>query len=160
MRSELIRHVVVAMAIAVGGYILSWNLLEYVQTRRGPWEVTFTTVSNTIPVMRIRQPALGIRGVDIIFCEEEVEQLLEPKTVTFDRPRTRPEWGDWVFDDLLFLPGTVTLQMFGHQVEMMPRVLKIDRREFPWKSGESIVLGVEKESPPAPDPVATAIVHD
>jgi hypothetical protein len=38
------------------------------------------------------------------------------------------------------LPGTVTLRLFGHEIELLPRVLIIDRKEHPWKAGDTIRL--------------------
>jgi hypothetical protein len=31
--------------------------------------------------------------------------------------------------------------MFGHEIELLPRVLILDRKEHPWKSDETITLG-------------------
>jgi hypothetical protein len=39
-----------------------------------------------------------------------------------------------IFQDPTFLPGTVTMRLFGHQIELLPRVLTIDREEYPWHS--------------------------
>jgi hypothetical protein len=40
--------------------------------------------------------------------------------------------------DSTFLPGTLTFQFFGHEIELLPRVLIIDHREYPW-TGEPVV---------------------
>jgi hypothetical protein len=43
--------------------------------------------------------------------------------------------------DTTFLPGTVSFtNIFGHDIELLPRVLIIDRQEHSWKTGERIVL--------------------
>jgi hypothetical protein len=42
--------------------------------------------------------------------------------------------------DLRFLPGTVTFQLYGHEVELLPRALMIDRQEHPWKPDSVINL--------------------
>ena len=49
-------------------------------------------------------------------------------------------FGNCVFMDTTFLPGTVTLQLFGHEIELLPRVLVIDRQEHSWRPGNTIAL--------------------
>jgi hypothetical protein len=50
--------------------------------------------------------------------------------------------------DTTFLPGTVTLEVFNHQVELLPRVLVIDRQEHPWLSESTITLHPLNGNPP------------
>ena len=38
----------------------------------------------------------------------------------------------------MYLPGTLTFDFFGHQVELLPRVLIIDKEEHPWQSGSRL----------------------
>jgi hypothetical protein len=64
-------------------------------------------------------------------------------TVRFDEPQQQVPFGQWKFDDLMYLPGTVTLRFFGHEVELLPRILYLNRTEHPWQSGETIVLHPE-----------------
>jgi hypothetical protein len=42
--------------------------------------------------------------------------------------------------DTTFQPGTVTFQLFGHEIELLPRTLVLDRQEHGWQSGEIIAL--------------------
>jgi hypothetical protein len=37
--------------------------------------------------------------------------------------------------------------MFGHEIELLPRVLIIDHKEFPWKSEQKISLTVPSTNP-------------
>jgi hypothetical protein len=46
--------------------------------------------------------------------------------------------------DTTFLPGTLTLRAFGHEIEFLPRVMIIDHEEHPWKPGETIELRAPK----------------
>ena len=46
--------------------------------------------------------------------------------------------------DTISLPGTVTFQMFGHEIELLPRVLTIDRQEYPWRPEATISLAATK----------------
>ena len=43
-----------------------------------------------------------------------------------------------IFQDPTFLPGTVTLRQFGHEIELLPRVLIIDKKEIPWRAGKTV----------------------
>jgi hypothetical protein len=55
-----------------------------------------------------------------------------------------------VFLDTVFLPGTIVLVMFGHQIQLMPRVLTIDGVEHPWRAGENIKLTEQSASKTKP----------
>ena len=66
-----------------------------------------------------------------------------PQTIRFPHGRVAPfdlPMGKCVFLDTLYLPGTVTVQVLGHEIQMMPRTLSLDRVEHPWLSGEKILL--------------------
>jgi hypothetical protein len=68
-------------------------------------------------------------------------------TVTaFERPRPVPfdvPYGRCIFMDTTFLPGTIVFEMFGHEVQLIPRVLTIDKQEQPWRGNEVISLPVK-----------------
>jgi hypothetical protein len=49
-------------------------------------------------------------------------------------------FGELLYQDPTFLPGTVTMRLFGHVVELLPRVLTVDKKEYPWQSGAVIQL--------------------
>ncbi len=42
--------------------------------------------------------------------------------------------------DTTFLPGTVTFELFGHEIELLPRALIIDRQEHAWQPNAAINL--------------------
>jgi hypothetical protein len=50
--------------------------------------------------------------------------------------------------DTTFLPGTIVFEMFGHEVQLIPRVLTIDKQEQPWRVDEEIALPVRADSRP------------
>jgi len=70
----------------------------------------------------------------------------QPQPVPYPVPM-----GSCLFMDTTFLPGTVTFQLAGHEIELLPRVLIIDRQEHPWVSGSTITLH--------PEPVVPAVGH-
>jgi hypothetical protein len=142
------KHFILAFMLALAGYIVCYQAIEHRRTRNGPWQVTFTRNAAGAPVILIDQPKLAITNVQLSFVGETLPATNRPVTLVFDQPRPVPyavPFGNCVFMDTTFLPGTVTLQLFGHEIELLPRVLVIDRHEDPWLSETSVTL-----SPPGP----------
>jgi hypothetical protein len=137
------RHFILAFLLALAGYIVFYQGIEHRRTRKGPWRVTFTIGSNEVPTIVIDQPRLAITNVQIRFTGATLLATNGPATLVFGQPRPVPyevPFGQCVFMDTTFLPGTVTFQLFGHEVELLPRVLVVDRQEHPWRSGTIIAL--------------------
>jgi hypothetical protein len=100
----------------------------------------------------IDQPRLAITNARVSFAGEALPATNRPVTLVFDQPRPVPyavPFGNCVFMDTTFLPGTVTLQLFGHEIELLHRVLVLDREEHPWQSGASITLLPPAQAAPA-----------
>ncbi len=132
-RDGLVRHVGLAFLLALGFYVLFFNGLERYRVRRGPWLVTFATQSNGVPSVTVAQPRLGVVHYSLVFAGETVPPMPAPQTLAFSQPTQRKvPFGRVLFLDTTFLPGTVTLELFGHVVEFLPRVLTIDKQEFRW----------------------------
>ena len=146
MRPDGIRkHLVAAFLIAAALYVAGFTLDQHRRTRRGPWQVTFTREPAGDPALVIQQPRLGIRDLKIVFAGEVATYRVE--TVVFDRPGKAIPFGRVKFDDLTFLPGTVTLEFAGHEVELLPRTLYLNRRPRPWENGATIALKPEDKPP-------------
>lgn len=141
--NNLLKHVGIAFAIALLLYIGFYNLDRWLRTRQGPWEITFIQNNQGEPAMIIRHQKLGIRDVKVIFENETMAVTNLPASVRFDQPKTEPPFGKWKYDDLMYQPGVVTLDMFGHEVELLPRILILNRTEHPWKSGSTYRLNPE-----------------
>jgi hypothetical protein len=148
-RDNPARHFIIAFVIALVGYVLVYHFIENRRTRKGPWQVTFTSDSAGTPAIVINQPALSISNVQIQFPGGIANhQLLitnyqSPITLHFNQPKPVPydvPFGKCVFMDTTFQPGTLTFQLFGHEIELLPRTLVLDRQEHGWQSGEIIVL--------------------
>jgi hypothetical protein len=76
-----------------------------------------------------------------------------PVTLVFSQPKPVPyevPFGKCVFMDTTFLPGTVTFQLFGHEIELLPRVLVIDRQEHAWRPDMTIALPRGEAAPAQP----------
>ena len=56
----------------------------------------------------------------------------------FEEAVTNLPFGEMIFQDPTFLPGTVTMRQFGHEIELLPRVLIIDKKEIPSGAGQVV----------------------
>src|SRR3954469_1271297 len=141
MKSDnLLRHLVVPFGIAVLIYAISYSWIEHRRTRKGPWEVLFTNDNSGTPALVINQPALAITNLQITFPGETARTNA---SLSFRTPQQVPwevPYGKCVFMDTTFLPGTVTIDLFGHEIELIPRVLTIDHKEMSWQSGKTIAV--------------------
>lgn len=130
------RIFVIPALLALIGYIGFYACDSRLRSRQGPWEVTFATNSSGTPLLRISQPGLGITGVEVEFQEAVLTNPAPalPATVRFDAPNRGVPFGRTAFDDLMYLPGTVVLHCFGHEVQLVPRRLYLNRQGAPWES--------------------------
>ena len=134
----ILKHAAGALLLAVLLYAGGYSLDQHLRTRRGPWEIEFSTGASGEPVIGINQRGLGIRDVRIVL---EGRSATNPTgTIAFDVPEKAPPAGALVFEDLTYLPGTVTLRLYGHEIEFLPRTLYLNRKAHPWNSGEIIHL--------------------
>jgi hypothetical protein len=63
--------------------------------------------------------------------------------MVFDQPQPVPfevPFGQVIFEDTTFQPGTIVFKMFGHEIQLLPRVLTIDKLEYPWQSEKTVSL--------------------
>ena len=146
---ELIRILLFAFAGAFFLYVFAYRYIEGRRVAKGPWEVTFIAQSNEPPRVQIAQPALGISNVNFTFPEGSVGSNIH-KRILFDTPDRQPAFGERVFVDTTFLPGTITLNLFSNEIELLPRVLYINRRQVPWKNDTNIVITGTTNLPPHP----------
>ncbi len=151
MRSEgITRHLLIVGVVALILYAAGFALDQHRRTRRGPWEVSFTREPTGDPTLVIRQPRLGIQDVKIVFAGESASYRVD--TVAFDRPAKPLPFGRVKFDDLTVLPGTVTIEFAGHEVELLPRTLYLNRRPRPWENGVTIILKPGDKLPEVAEP--------
>jgi hypothetical protein len=142
-----IKQAVAVFAVALAIYIFSYSAIEHRRTRNGPWQVMFTNDSSGVPAISISQPKLAITNVVIAFPGESLPPsgnaivsptFTQPQPVPFDVP-----FGQCVFMDTTSLPGTIVFKLFGHEIQLLPRVLTIDKAEQPWQSGAHLSLNTE-----------------
>jgi hypothetical protein len=153
-RDNPAKHLMIPLLAAIIIYVIAYGGIEHLRNRKGPWQVTFTRFSAGTaeaaasrqtggPTLLINQPALRITNIQVVFTNE-LPFTNPPAHLSFAQPRPVPydlPFGRCIFMDTTFLPGTLTLQMFGHELELLPRTLIIDHQEHAWRAGEQIRLG-------------------
>lgn len=140
-RSRFGLQVLGVFLVVLIGYAVVYRWIEHRRAVKGPWVVTCTSESGA-PTLAINQTMLGIRDVRIVFVGARAASNTT-QTVEFSQARPWPypvPFGQCVFMDTTFLPGTIALEMFGHEIQLLPRVLTIDKVERPWRNGETIEL--------------------
>jgi|SRR4051794_10427613 hypothetical protein len=141
-RDRLPKHLLIAFAIALTGYALFFALDQYIRTRKGPWEVSFTTNANGFAEIIINQSSLKLTNVRVVLLEEHPTNGFG--TVVFDRPLQSLPFGRTKFEDLTYLPGSVTFELFGHEVELLPRTLYLNKQERGWSQTQYELRPSEK----------------
>lgn len=144
-----LKHFIFAFVLAVMLYAALYTGIEHRRTKNGPWQVTFTNAAG-IPTLIVNEPKLHISNLKINFPSETTAQT--NSTMIFDQPQPVPfavPFGECVFLDTTFQPGTVVFNLFGHEIQLLPRVLTIDKKEYAWQSGLTISL-MHAANPPVP----------
>jgi len=126
------KSIVLTFVIAVVFYALAYSWMNNRQTGKGPWQVSFSTNAAGTPQVIIAQPALGISNITIQFAGEELAATNTTGVVNFARPRQPTPFGRVAYDDLMFQPGAVALDCFGHVVEMFPAALGLNGTRVGW----------------------------
>ena len=140
---------VFAAALAI--YALSFVWIEHRRNSRGPWEIVFTSTPAGHPTLVILQPALSITNARITFPDETFSFTNGPVALRIDTPREPPvvvPFGKIKYMDLTFLPGVVTLELFGHEIELLPRTLYVNRKEIAWSPALEVTAQSSEKLPP------------
>ncbi|MEY2465517.1 MAG: hypothetical protein QOD03_38 [Verrucomicrobiota bacterium] len=139
---ELIKPLAISFVIALLLYLVFYNGIEHRRTRKGPWQVSFTNNASGAPAILINQPTLAITNVEIVFPAETAGtnsmasiDWAQPRPVPFEVP-----FGKCVFMDTTFLPGSLVFEIFGHEIQLIPRMLTIDKKEQPWRSNTTVPI--------------------
>lgn len=145
MKSDsILKHVAKAFLLALGAYVVFFSCDSHLRHRRGPWEITFIASTNGSPALVINQPEYQLTNVTIIL---QGEKATNGGTVVFDTPRKPVPFGRMRFEDLTYLPGGVVFDLFGHEVELLPRAMFINLKEVSWSTPGPIVLDASMKVP-------------
>ncbi len=138
MRSDgSIRHFAIAFAIALVLYIASFSWIQHRRVLKGPWEITFATDAAGQPSLIISEPIIKI-SEKLTFPGKKIAPANLARVQRFNEAVTNLPFGEMIFQDPTFLPGTVTMRLFGHEIELLPRVLIVDKKEIPWRAGKIV----------------------
>jgi hypothetical protein len=141
MKSEGLGKILgIAFVLAVVLYAASFAWIQHKRDSKGPWTVIFLSDNSGSPYVLISQPALKIDNCKISFPGQKASRPNLVRPVYFDGPTTNIPFGEVVFQDPTFLPGTITFNFWGHGIELMPRTLVIDKKEVPWNSNTNITV--------------------
>ena len=141
---------IVFVVVAVLYFAAFWGI-ERFREHRGPWEVAFGSDAQGEATLTVSQPALKLSGVRLVVHGERSTN--GPGVVRFDRVQQSVPFGRVIYEDLTFrLPGVVTFDLFGHEVELLPRVLIVNKKEVPWQSGATVDLWPTNKPAVPPQP--------
>jgi hypothetical protein len=143
------KSVLVAFAIIAVLYLAMFYGLEFWKHRQGPWEISFNSDAEGNPGIVIYEPKLNISSVELLFPGEKTAVTNLAQRVAFDLPEKKLPFGKILYEDLTTLPGVITLDLFGHIIEIFPRALLIDKKEYEWKSELNIELSPTNKPGPA-----------
>jgi hypothetical protein len=143
-----LKHFGYAFLLAVIVYVCFFSCDSHLRHRKGAWQVMFGSEASE-PMITINEPNLGIRNVRVIFAGEKTTNLVQ--TVVFDVPAKEIPFGRVKFEDLTYLPGSEVFDFFGHEVQLMPHALTVNKKEIPWKNEEVIQARADEKLPPVPE---------
>jgi hypothetical protein len=151
-KNRSLRTLALLFVAVLAFYVIAYAWIEHRRSRQGPWQVLFTNDSSGAPLVVIDQPFLAISNVQIRFADAALPTNFSGKKITFARPRPVPyelPFGECIFMDTTFQPGSVVLRVQGHEVQLLPRVLTVDRQEHAWRSGEALSASAMETNAPA-----------
>lgn len=135
---SILKDLIIALALALVFYVAGFSWIQHLRLAKGPWEVAFVSDASGQPAIVITQRALKISQT-VRFADERIKANLQTD-VQFREAVTSLPFGEMMLQDPLYLPGTATMRLFGHVVELLPRTLIIDDKEQAWGSGRDIVV--------------------
>jgi len=124
--------------------------IERARQHKGPWDVDFQTNAEGSPMLIVSQAKLGLSDVRIVAHGENASNAIG--RVSFDQVKRPVPFGKVIYEDLTFLPGVVTLDLFGHEIELLPRSLIANKKQVAWKSGVTVDLWPTNKPAEPPQP--------
>jgi hypothetical protein len=132
-------------------YITLYGGCMAVRRKGGPWVITQDKLPDGTPIVQIEHHRILSNGPVTLRFPGEVAPARftnHPLQRIYSQPNTNIlPYGPVVFLDTTFLPGNVTLDVFGHLVEMVPRTLYLDGKDVGWVAGTNIVLSPTNKLP-------------
>lgn len=144
------RSVALVFVVVAVLYFASFAGIEHLRHRKGPWEAAFGFTTNGEPSLTVAQARRGLADVRLVFHGEHTTNAAG--TVRFDTVLRPVPFGRVIYEDLTFLPGVVTFDLFGHEIELLPRALIVNRRAVPWHNGMTVDLWPTNKPAVPPQP--------
>ena len=141
---RLPKHLLTGFCLALLIYVIFFSCDQHVRRRKGPWQVTFGTNVAGVAQIDVAQTNLGIHTIIRLAGETATNS----GTIIFDRPEKPVPFGRTKFEDLTYLPGSVALDLFGHEIELLPRTLYLNKKEHAWRKDEVIELQPDQSFAP------------
>lgn len=142
------KQTLVLFAAVLLAYLAVFNGIEWVRHHKGPWKVAFETNSQANPVVRVSQSYLKVSAV----LEFPDEKATNTGSVAFDKPKKQLPYGKLLYEDLTFLPGVATFDLFGHEIELLPRVLIVNKQEIRWDQAAHLQIWATNKPATPPKP--------
>lgn len=139
MKSGLtVKKVALLFLAVLAVYLALFFWIERSRLTKGPWRVEFQASAGGDATLVVAQPYLNITNARVVVHGESMTNA--SAQVTFDRVKQPVPFGEVIFEDLTFLPGVVTFNLLGHEVELMPRALVVNKKLVPWQPGMTVEL--------------------
>ena len=142
--------VVLLFAVVLALYLAVFFGIERARQHKGPWEVDFQTNAEGSPVLMVSQAKLGLSDVSIVVHGENATNATG--RVSFNQVKQPVPFGRVIYEDLTFLPGVVTFDLFGHEIELLPRTLIANKKQVAWRSGLTVDLWPTNKPAEPPHP--------
>lgn len=140
----MLRNATILFLSIAAIYLGSFYALEWKRKTNGPWVVTYSVTTNGSPSVTVRNAKLKIDQI-LVFTNANFA-FPSPVTLDYALPSTNTPFGKIIYQDATFLPGILTYQLFGHEIELLPRTLAVDRKEVPWMRDPVLSLAQRPDS--------------
>ncbi len=140
-RGGISKAILLVGLVSVIGYFPLFHWIERQRTIKGPWTVDFADAGGKASLV-INQPKLGITNITLV-VPSITAGTNGGRRIEFSVASPVPyqiPYGRCVFQDTIFLPGTIVVEIGGHEIQLLPRVLTIDKQERAWRNGEQIEI--------------------
>jgi hypothetical protein len=145
------RNFLIEMAILFAAtciiYLLVFLVFEKRRNTHGGWEILFEASPGNPALVSISQPHLGISNVNLKFDVPHTISNVVSEKVIFNSPHLTTPFGKVIVLDTRYLPGTIVLNLFSNEVQVLPRILTINDIEYPWVSGTNLVFSFGTNPP-------------
>ena len=138
-KDNILRHLMIVGVLAVAFYFGGFYLIEHLRSAKGPWEILFTSDGAGHPTLEISQPTLKI-AERLRFPDGNSRRTNVAELIRFRDQITNVPFGEMLMQDPLYLPGSITLRVSGHVVEILPRTLIVDKKEYAWQAGGEVAI--------------------